>query len=54
MRNAILGALTFAPVLLAANRGALTRHTWISKIFPGTVRDYWVYAPAQYRPEKPA
>jgi sugar lactone lactonase YvrE/predicted alpha/beta superfamily hydrolase len=25
-----------------------------SKIFPGTVRDYWVYIPAQYRPEKPA
>lgn len=25
-----------------------------SAIFPGTVRDYWVYVPAQYRPEKPA
>lgn len=25
-----------------------------SKVFPGTVRDYWVYVPAQYRPEKPA
>ena len=25
-----------------------------SKIFPGTWRDYWVYVPAQYRPEKPA
>ncbi|WP_018617485.1 SMP-30/gluconolactonase/LRE family protein [Segetibacter koreensis] len=25
-----------------------------SKIFPGTSRDYWVYIPAQYRPEKPA
>lgn len=25
-----------------------------SKVFPGTVRDYWIYIPAQYRPEKPA
>src|SRR2546428_14061768 len=25
-----------------------------SKIFPGTTRDYWVYVPAQYKPEKPA
>lgn len=25
-----------------------------SKIFPGTVRDYWIYIPAQYRPEQPA
>jgi gluconolactonase len=25
-----------------------------SKIFPGTVRDYWVYVPAQYNPATPA
>src|SRR5205823_13888658 len=25
-----------------------------SKIFPGTVRDYWIYVPAQYTGEKPA
>ncbi|QDU28328.1 Gluconolactonase precursor [Anatilimnocola aggregata] len=25
-----------------------------SKIFPGTTRDYWVYIPQQYSPEKPA
>ncbi len=25
-----------------------------SKVFPGTVRDYWVYVPKQYDPEKPA
>ncbi len=25
-----------------------------SKIFPGTWREYWVYIPAQYHPEKPA
>ena len=27
---------------------------WHSKIFPGTVRDYALYIPAQYDPEKPA
>src|SRR5271156_3722357 len=25
-----------------------------SRIFPGTVRDYWVYVPRQYDPAKPA
>ncbi|GEP45171.1 alpha/beta hydrolase [Brevifollis gellanilyticus] len=25
-----------------------------SKIFPGTKRDWWIYVPAQYTPEKPA
>lgn len=35
-------------------RGTLTKHTWTSKIFEGTVRDYWVYVPAQYDPTKPA
>jgi gluconolactonase len=25
-----------------------------SRIFPGTWREYWVYIPAQYKPEKPA
>jgi enterochelin esterase-like enzyme len=27
---------------------------WQSKIFEGTRRDWWVYVPAQYRPENPA
>jgi enterochelin esterase family protein len=27
---------------------------WQSKIFDGTKRDWWVYVPAQYRPENPA
>ncbi len=35
-------------------RGKVEQHTWTSKIFPGTVRDWWVYVPAQYKPEKPA
>jgi gluconolactonase len=25
-----------------------------SKVYPGTTRDYWVYVPAQYQPDKPA
>ncbi len=25
-----------------------------SKIFPGTQRDYWIYVPAQYKPDQPA
>jgi len=35
-------------------RGKVTHHTWTSKIFPGTVRDYWVYVPAQIDPKEPA
>ncbi|WP_437205920.1 SMP-30/gluconolactonase/LRE family protein [Planctomicrobium sp. SH664] len=27
--------------------------TWTSKIFPGTVRKYWIYVPAQYDAAKP-
>ncbi len=27
---------------------------WESKIFPGTVRDWWIYVPAQYDDKKPA
>jgi sugar lactone lactonase YvrE/enterochelin esterase-like enzyme len=34
--------------------GKVTRHSWTSKVFPGTVRDYWVYVPAQYQPSRPA
>lgn len=35
-------------------RGEVTHYTWTSKIFPGTVRDYWVYVPKQYDPATPA
>ena len=36
-------------------KGKLTQMPpWQSKIFPGTTRDWWVYVPAQYRPETPA
>src|SRR5258708_30351965 len=35
-------------------RGEVTKYKWESKVFPGTVRDYWVYVPAQYDAAKPA
>ena len=35
-------------------QGKVTHYTWTSKIFPGTVRDYWVYVPVQYTSDKPA
>lgn len=36
-------------------KGAVTKHSWSgSKLFPGTVRDYWVYVPSQYSADKPA
>src|SRR6516162_812864 len=34
--------------------GKVTKHSWTSTIFPGTVRDYWVYVPAQYDFHQPA
>ena len=34
--------------------GTVTKYTLTSEFFPGTVRDYWVYVPAQYTPAKPA
>lgn len=33
--------------------GEVTKHVWKSKIFPGTVRDYWVYVPKQYKKDGP-
>jgi enterochelin esterase family protein len=35
-------------------RGKVTKHAWNSQIFAGTVRDYFVYVPAQYDPARPA
>ena len=34
----------------APDAGTVTKHTWTSRSFPGTVRDYWVYVPSTYRP----
>ncbi len=35
-------------------RGTVTKRSWTSRIFPDTVRDYWVYVPARYDAAKPA
>lgn len=36
-------------------KGEIIKRTFDhSKIFPGTWREYWIYVPAQYRPETPA
>jgi enterochelin esterase family protein len=35
-------------------KGKISQHTCSSKIFPHTVRDYWVYVPAQYDSKEPA
>src|SRR5215510_1586949 len=35
-------------------QGEVTKYSWQSQIFPGTVRDYWVYVPKQYSDDKPA
>jgi enterochelin esterase family protein len=38
-----------------APQGVVTKHTFKeSKLYPGTVRDYWVYVPKQYDGSKPA
>lgn len=34
-------------------KGSVTQFQWTSQIFPGTVRDYWVYVPSQYEKAKP-
>lgn len=36
-------------------KGEVTKYQFDhSKVFPGTVRDYWIYVPKQYDPSKPA
>jgi gluconolactonase len=43
------------PSHAAPPEGAVTKYVFDqSKIFPGTIRDYWVYVPKQYDPAKPA
>jgi enterochelin esterase family protein len=34
--------------------GKVSQHRWTSNVFPDTVRDYYVYVPAQYDGSKPA
>ena len=36
-------------------QGTVTQGKFISqKVYPGTERDYWIYVPKQYDPQKPA
>ena len=35
-------------------KGKVTKYSWTSQVFPGTVRDYWVYVPAQSDGPAPA
>jgi len=54
---AILFSLTLCGLLPGEDipKGEVIQRTFSgSKIFPGTVRDYWVYIPKQYDPAKPA
>jgi len=40
---------------LGVPEGTILQGTWKnSKIYPGTVRDYWIYIPKQYDGSKPA
>jgi enterochelin esterase-like enzyme len=34
--------------------GVVSEYSWNSTLFPGTERNYWIYVPAQYTPDKPA
>src|SRR6185369_14298660 len=62
-RNAVLGVLLQIMAASVASaqpagpvpQGEVTKYAFnSSKIYPGTVRDYWVYVPKQYEPAKPA
>lgn len=35
-------------------QGTVTKSQWHSQVFANTVRDYWVYVPAQYDEQRPA
>lgn len=35
-------------------KGKVSQHVWKSNVFPDTVREYWIYAPAQLDADKPA
>jgi len=35
-------------------QGRVTRYVWKSQVFPGTIREYWTYVPAQYDEKTPA
>jgi gluconolactonase len=51
----VLAAATASPADDAPPKGEVLKFSFDkSKVFPGTVRDVWVYVPRQYDPAKPA
>lgn len=51
----LLGVAAASLIAQEIPQGEVTKHTFEnSQIFPGTVRDYWIYVPKQYDPAKPA
>ncbi|MFO0886029.1 MAG: hypothetical protein U0894_17910, partial [Pirellulales bacterium] len=54
----LLAMLVLVPQYAAAQdvpKGEVLKFSFSnSKVFPGTIRDYWVYIPKQYDPAKPA
>src|SRR5438067_910727 len=59
-RTALFGADDYKPGAdslpqAGVPKGEVTKYSFDqSKIFPGTIRDYWVYVPKQYDPAKPS
>ena len=35
-------------------KGSVTKFVWKSTVYPNTIREYYVYVPAQYTPQSPA
>ena len=35
-------------------KGVVTKHVWKSTVFPNTIREYYIYVPAQYDSKSPA
>ncbi len=59
IRFTLFTALLAAPLLAQEKqdvpKGEVTKYTFEgSRIYPGTVRDYWIYVPRQYDPAAPA
>ena len=58
LASALIGCLFSASPTIAqdvAPKGEVMKYSFeSSKIFPGTSRDYWIYVPKQYTPDKPA
>lgn len=58
IRGSLFGLLLSTSLIAqegAIPQGEVTKYSFAeSKVFPGTIRDYWIYVPKQYDPDKPA